>query len=423
MLVASHSHPTISKGGAEVAAYEMFRALNTAEGFSASLLGCSRSNAYRRLGQGITQPFSEREYIYSTSGFDWFKFANLDPKFPREFRALLRARRPDIVHFHHYINLGLEAFLHVREELPDAKVLLTLHEYLLICNHLGQMVKTGKGMLCNKSGLVDCANCFPHLQPTDFMLRNMYAHRFLEAVDHYISPSHFLAERYIAWGIPREKISVIENITRTLASVGEGVSAGLNPGGRRAASRVIRLGFFGQISKLKGIHIVFEAAKLLEREGVTNVLFEIHGDYRSQPNDFQADFLQLLDEIGANVRYHGGYQNEAVDELMQAVDGVLVASTWWENSPVVIQEAFRNRRPIICSDIGGMAEKVRDGVDGWHFPANSARGLANVIRSIAERPQQLSKITKTMTGPVSVHEAIEHHLDLYRALLVSPRVT
>ncbi len=419
VLVASHSHPIVSKGGAEIAAFEMFRGLQTTEGFSASFLGCSRSNSYRRLGQGITQPFSADEYIYSTSAFDWFKFANLDPKFPREFKALLRDLRPDVVHFHHYINFGLEALVYVKEELPDCKVLMTLHEYLLICNHLGQMIKTEKGMLCNRSGLVDCATCFPHLQPADFMLRNLYARRFLEAVDHYVSPSHFLAERYVAWGVPRDRISVIENVIRPHADASTPAESEAEDGkaaARRGTSRTIRLGFFGQISKLKGINVIFDAAKLLERDGVTNVLFEIHGDHRSQPADFQADFLARLDAVGDNVRYHGPYQNEAVDRLMQSVDVVLVASTWWENSPVVIQEALRNRRPIICSDIGGMAEKVRDGIDGLHFPANSPLGLARVIRDLARRPGRVAQLVETMAEPVSADEVIARHVDLYRML-------
>lgn len=426
VLVASHSHPTVSKGGAEIAAFEMFRGLQATEGFSASFLGCSRGNAYRRLGQGITQPFSADEYIYSTSSFDWFKFANLDTKFPREFKALLRDLRPDVVHFHHYINFGVEALLYVKEVLPDAKVLLTLHEYLLICNHLGQMIKTEKNMLCNKSGLVDCAGCFPHLQPADFMLRNMYARRFLEAVDHYISPSHFLAERYIAWGVPRARISVIENVIRPHADADAGdaqadvAMADAAAAPRRSTPRTIRLGFFGQISKLKGINVIFDAAKLLEREGVNNVSFEIHGDYRSQPADFQTDFLTRLEEVGHNVRYHGPYQNEAVDRLMQTVDVVLVASTWWENSPVVIQEALRNRRPIICSDIGGMAEKVRDGIDGLHFPVNSPLGLAHVIRELAKRPARLGQLVDTMAEPIGADDVIVQHADLYRILQNAP---
>ena len=44
--------------------------------------------------------------------------------------------------------------------------------------------------------------------------------------------------------------------------------------------------------------------------------------------------------------------------LMADLHWVLVPSIWWENSPLVIQEAFFHGRPVICSDVGGMAEKV-----------------------------------------------------------------
>ena len=54
----------------------------------------------------------------------------------------------------------------------------------------------------------------------------------------------------------------------------------------------------------------------------------------------------------------------------------MVPSIWWENSPLVIQEAFFHRRPVICSDVGGMAEKVTDGVDGIHFRVGDAFSLA-----------------------------------------------
>ena len=64
---------------------------------------------------------------------------------------------------------------------------------------------------------------------------------------------------------------------------------------------------------------------------------------------------------------------------MAEIDWVVVPSRWWENSPLVIQEAFLHGRPVICSDIGGMAEKVTDGVNGLHFRAGDARGLARVI--------------------------------------------
>ena len=410
VLVVSHSHPAISKGGAEIAAYEMFRGLQCTPGYSASFLGCSRQQTYRRLGQGITQPFDDDEYIYSASGFDWFKFANTDPKFPREFKALLRDLQPDIVHFHHYINLGLEAFGYVKEVLPEAKIVLTLHEYLLICHHLGQMIKTDKDLLCSKSGFVDCAACFTDISPADFLLRNLYARRFLNAVDHYISPSRFLADRYVAWGIPEHDTSIIENVVRPP------VLPTAMPAGREER-RLFRVGFFGQISKLKGLGVVFEAARILERERVDDIVFEIHGDYRGQPPEFQADFLARLEQAGGNVRYHGPYQNDLVDALMQSVESVVVPSIWWENSPVVIQEALRNRRPIICSNIGGMAEKVRDGIDGIHFPVGSARGLVRAVTDLARDAEIWRTISSQQRRPLGAESTLADHLVLYDGLV------
>ena len=68
---------------------------------------------------------------------------------------------------------------------------------------------------------------------------------------------------------------------------------------------------------------------------------------------------------------------------MNSVDLVLVPSIWWENSPMVIQEALRNRRPVVCSDIGGMAEKVVDGRDGFSFPVGNPVALASLLRRLA----------------------------------------
>jgi glycosyltransferase involved in cell wall biosynthesis len=115
--------------------------------------------------------------------------------------------------------------------------------------------------------------------------------------------------------------------------------------------------------------------------------------------------------------FHGAYDQERVDELMQCVDVVLIPSIWWENSPVVIQEALRNRRPIVCSDIGGMAEKVRDGIDGFHFPVGNSIALTSLLVRLAKAPARLKAITASMHVPVASTEIIAQHEQLYGALL------
>jgi glycosyltransferase involved in cell wall biosynthesis len=410
VLLVSHSHPQLSKGGAEIAAYELYKALQLRSDYESWFLGCVRDEMNQKLGATISQPFSDREYLYAGGAFDWFKFANKDPNFPREFRSLLQALQPKIVHFHHYISLGVEAFLHVRETLPQCRTVVTLHEYLAMCHHYGQMLTKQNRTLCYESGPIRCSKCFKEISPSDFFLRKLYIQRFFDLVDHFIAPSEFLAERYVAWGVPQSRISVIENVIR--------------PGTAKAGAAIdsaegrdfIRVGFFGQISPLKGSNVLMEAAEVLEEAQVREVVFEIYGDHSGQPAEFQKDFLERLEKVGRNVKFHGPYEQDRVDQLMRAVDLVLIPSIWWENSPVVIQEALRNRRPIICSDIGGMAEKVRDGLDGFHFPVGNGIALATLLLKLVKNPERIERVAATMRSPATIEESTERHLQLYASL-------
>jgi glycosyltransferase involved in cell wall biosynthesis len=410
VLIASHSHPQLSKGGAEIAAFHLFNQLNHRAGYEAWFLGCTRDPVHQKVGATLSQPFSEREYLYAGGTFDWFHFANGDPKFPEEFRDLLRRLQPHIVHFHHYLNFGVEAFFHVREALPQCRIVVTLHEYLALCHHYGQMITKQHQALCHEATPMRCSACFPELAPSDFFLRTLYIKRFFDLVDRFIAPSRFLAERYIAWGIPNERVSIIENP----ATLAQTPPAALT---RREPRELLRVGFFGQISLLKGINVLFETADLMLERKIDHIVFEIYGDYSGQPSEFQESFLKRLAKAGRNVKFQGAYDQLRVDRLMQSMDVILVPSIWWENSPVVIQEALRNRRPVICSDIGGMAEKVRDGIDGFHFPVGNSLALASLLLKLADSPTTLSEIAKTIRPAETTHESTERYAQVYSSLV------
>ncbi len=411
VLVLTHSSPAITHGGAELAALRLYEGLKARPGRVAFFLGCGREPGGGRAGSSITQPLGEGDFLYTSAGYDWFKFANHDERFPRDFAELLRRTRPDVLHFHHYSNLGVEALLVARLTLPDCRIVLTLHEFQAICHHYGQMITRTTRALCYQASPRDCGRCFPEFSRADFFLRRQYTQRFLELVDLFIAPSRFLAERYIAWGIPAARMTVMENVIADAATA--------PPPAPRAPDQVLRVGFFGQISFLKGIQVLFDAAAMLEDEGVANVVVNIHGDHSGQPEEFQAEFLASLAKAGRNVRFHGPYDNQRVDALMRGCDVIAVPSVWWENSPVVIQEAKRNRVPVICSDIGGMVEKVRPGLDGWHIPVGSAPELAALLRSLANAPEQLAAMRATIRPPAPSQAAVNEHLAAYDALFAA----
>jgi glycosyltransferase involved in cell wall biosynthesis len=246
------------------------------------------------------------------------------------------------------------------------------------------------------------------MRAAEFFLRKAYIQRFMDLVDHFISPSQFLADRYIAWGLPAEKMSVIENVIARPRPA--------EPEPPRPAKGPLRVGFFGQISFLKGIHVLLDAAAMLESEETEDIVFEVHGDYSNQPAEFQTDFMTRMAKAGRNVRFNGPYDNTRVDGLMRSCDVILIPSIWWENSPVVIQECLRNRRPIIASNIGGMAEKVHPGLDGWHFNVGNAFDLGALLRELGDHREQIAAMRETMRQPAEPEDAVTAHLAIYDRL-------
>jgi glycosyltransferase involved in cell wall biosynthesis len=424
VMVMSHSHPRLTRGGAEISAYALYQGLMDVVGATAWFVGCSTRQAGIRLGSNITQPFGHGDYLYQPNvPIEHFKFANRDPEFPAAIEELVRELKPDIVHAHHYTELGVELFSIIKRARPTTTVVLSLHEYLAICNHYGQMIKTRTNRLCDRESPIDCAACFPTLAPRDFFLRKRYVQTFFEDVDMFLAPSRFLAERYVAWGLPRAKIRVLENMPPVVPALvtpaHQAAPISPDPGSTPDAGgrmRPIQIGFFGQMSPLKGIMVLIDAARELAERGVRNLEIVIYGDYSNQPPEFQEAIVAGLEKAGQNVTYQGPYDNVRVHSLMRSVDAVVVPSVWWENSPVVIQEAFANAKPVICSNIGGMAEKVRPGIDGLHFEVGRPLDLARVLQSISRQPELLTSLSTTLGRPLPIEAAVHAHMAIYNEL-------
>ncbi len=214
ILIVSHGHPDISPGGGEIAAYNLHKALQASDEFSSVFL--ARHNDPKLVHGGTTFAGTGRpaEILFYSAMPDWFRFSQPDKaKVWRDFREALEAVQPDIVHFHHYVHLGLELIREVRNFSAEIRIVLTLHEYFGICHNQGQMVKVKDRSLCYRATPSDCARCFPEYQAQDFMLRERFIKSHFDLVDQFISPSEFLKQSVCGLGhLAAERIEVIDNI-------------------------------------------------------------------------------------------------------------------------------------------------------------------------------------------------------------------
>ena len=415
-LVISHGHPAFSIGGAEIASHNLFRALNGLPGHEAHFLARTGHPVRRRAETPLMSlRQGEREIFLHADAYEhfWLSSGALDD-LSGAFTSHLQALRPDVVHFHHVIGLGVEAIAAARRALPQSRIVITFHEYLSICAHHGQMVKTKGNRLCRKATPADCAGCFPERTAGEMFRREMFLKHHLGLADAFVSPSHFLVDRYVDWGLDRARFTVIENGLDTSHSA---PPRPLPTGGRRA-----RFGFFGQVTEFKGLPMLLDAvARVPEAAwGDDAALCVFGGNLDNQPQEFRDRFATLMERAGRRAKFYGAYRAEELPRLMGQVDWVVMPSIWWENSPLVIQEAFLHGRPLLCSDIGGMAEKVRDGIDGLHFRAGSAEDLADtMVRAMAE-PDLWQTLRDARPSPPDLRDFAEAHTALYRALRPEP---
>ena len=404
-MVVAHAHPDFSVGGAEIAAYNLFRTLKARFDYGESIFLARSDLASQAHGSIILR--RSGEYLWRQDIGDWFRLRTQNPMAVMgAFREFLKAERPDLVFLHHYVHIGVEILREIKLTLPDCLLIVTLHEYVAICNRNGQMVKNNSKKLCYRESLEDCSNCFPERTPQDFWLRKHYIQKNFEYADAFVAPSIFLRQRYIDWGIPAEHIVVIENGQPSSQAPKAG-----HPGERLRA----RFGFFGQITEYKGVEILLQAIHLIANEVRAKMIFEIHGaNLESQGHWFQEliDTLRKPLIVEGVLRWVGPYEQTELAQRMSKVDWVIVPSIWWENSPMVIQEAFANGRPVICAGIGGMAEKVRDGVDGLHFEVRNPLDLAEKMIWAASEPGLWQKLKANVREPLSLEQCADSYLAL-----------
>jgi glycosyltransferase involved in cell wall biosynthesis len=412
VLHLCHNHPDLHPGGTEIFALDLHRQLKASAATEGLFIGCVDENHRKQRPGTVFQGIGAHsdEMLMWTGHFDNFYLSQIDLHgVVPELTELLTTLKPDIVHFHHMLMMGVETLFLVRRVLPRAKIVLSLHDYYAICAHDGQMVTTGDRRPCHQASPDACHRCFRGLEPEHFVLRERHIKTHFSVVDRFLSPSNFLRRRFVAWGLAPDRIQVLRNARpepeiaphRTLRT-GEGRN---------------RFAYFGNLNPNKGILVLLEAARLLNQRHPGAFRVDIHGGAPFQSEAFKAELNTALARVEGIVRWHGAYQAAEIAGLMRNLDWVVTPSIWWENAPLVIDEAFAQRRPVIASDMGGMAESVRHEVDGLTFRPGDAAALAETMERALHEPALWDNLVAGIRPRRTLEECAAEHLAVYRSLL------
>jgi glycosyltransferase involved in cell wall biosynthesis len=188
----------------------------------------------------------------------------------------------------------------------------------------------------------------------------------LGRVAHLVCPSSYLAGLAVGWGVPAGRVTVLPNPA----------PAPLRLRPREQLRRELRLegdvlAFAGRLTRQKALEVAFEA--LARAEGVTLVV--------AGEGPERAGLERRATELGLDgrIRFVGARDRAGVLELFRAADASLLTSAW-ENFPHTVVEALAVGTPVIATAVGGVAEVVRDGVNGLLVPPGDPEALAGAVR-------------------------------------------
>ncbi len=433
VLLAVHHFPPRYSAGAELYTMRLAREL-MARGHSVEVACVETLNDDQPFGvqaesdryQGI--PVWRLHLGLRDAPASW-SYAN--PAIEAWLAERMRVFQPDIFHLQSGYLIGAGSIFAARA--CNIPTVLTLHDYWFLCPRITLL--RGDDSLCAQppDDPAVCAWCL-RLDRRRYRLpeqisggiagnvwiavagaggraaqqqRRDILQRALAQVDLAIAPSRFLA------GLFQDRI-------RWLEVVRNGIDRRhFPPLPPIETGATLRIGYIGQIAPHKGVHVLIEAAHLLP-PGEPTVEVTIYGNERQNP----AYTRSLRRLIGDNPHIYlaGGFRHDQLTSVLSAIDVLVVPSIWYENSPLTIQEAQAAGRPVIASRLGGMAELVRDEVDGLLFTTSDSRDLARQIQRLRSEPGLLERLRAGIQPPPSLDETITTLLAHY-ATLIERRAT
>ncbi|MCR4317889.1 MAG: glycosyltransferase [Planctomycetes bacterium] len=414
VLHVSHSFITESATGVEVFLSELLPSLSEL-GVDVSLYhgtnlpGVSGFKAEDSIWNHV--PLRKIERKKSSSGKLSKFYATLyDEEVEEDFKRYVKDKKPDVIHFHHVLNLSSR--LPFIAKAAGAKVVFTLHDHFAMCQRI-TLIREPSLTLCNgPSGGKHCVSCHQHRGfkaklaaiPRTFIFsrRTRHMQRMLQGCDVITHPAHFQEELMFSLLRARQHLRYIPYGIRHSRALS---------GGKTKPGEKLRLAFLGTIAHHKGLDILVSAVEKLDG---SKFAVNIWGRPVSETDPYFVSLKPRLQKPPFHLR--GGYKPDEVGIILQEADLVVVPSRWQETGPIVLLEAAAAGVPVVGTRLGGMVERIRDGISGALFSWEDVEGLRKTLRDLEQDRDAIKAYRTQLSLPPEIGDVAKQFKSLYEEL-------
>lgn len=203
--------------------------------------------------------------------------------------------------------------------------------------------------------------------------------RLFGSPDVIISPSKWLMNFYTEKGFFKNSKKII------LPNPVTGSRYPIPVNQRYRVSAELSLLYLGQIEEHKGILFL------------VNVLKKLDFDFKLHIAGDGSKLEEVKREVANDRRFvvYGKLSSKEVAKIFEEIDLTIVPSLCYENSPTVIYESLSFGVPVLAAKIGGVAELVHDGENGFTFLAGSPEDLVRTLKYCATHRDKLKKMRQS----------------------------
>jgi glycosyltransferase involved in cell wall biosynthesis len=318
-----------------------------------------------------------------------------------EVSAVCKAFNPDLIHVHNTFPLISPSVYSVasRSNIP---VVQTLHNFRFLCPQ-GTFFRNGvpcEDCLGRVPWRAVVHKCYRGSAPQSAVLAGLLsAHRtagtYQNKVTRYIALSAFSRARFIAGGLPAQKITIKPNF----------VESDMRPSWSNRQGGL----FVGRLSPEKGIALLLEAVRI---GGFTKI--DIIGAGPSA--------AAVAERFGEH--YLGFLPATEITQRMRSAAYLLLPSMAHEQMPMTMLEAFSCGLPVIASRVGALADLVEDGKTGLLVNPGDAADLAAKIAWAEAHPNQMQAMGRAAradyeakyTAPINYKMLVDIYEDAIAAV-------
>ena len=281
-----------------------------------------------------------------------------------KIKKILKKENPDLVITHNLKGVGYLTPLAIKKS--GVRYFHTLHDVQLAIPS-GLLIKGREENWQNK-------NIFVKLYAT--INKKLFAYPYL-----IISPSKWLLDFYTQRGFFQNiKKKIIKNpIPQNFAKQDKNFSKNINQN--------FTFLYVGQIETHKGVLFLINTFNRLQLKFPKCKLIIIGSGSKLEA-------AKKLAKNNPKIIIKGKIPNNELPVFFSKVDILIMPSLCYENSPAIISESFACGLPVLAAKIGGSAELIKEGENGYTFIAGDKNDLIKKIKYCIHNKNKIHQLRK-----------------------------